>query len=65
MSIFAVMGVAEEYMGSEVRQYIEAYLSNNIMDADAPEQNTETTEKNAQEIVQRYDNSETLVYVRR
>jgi len=54
MSLFDVMDVVEEYMGSEVRQYIEEYLTDNITDMEAMEQDMETTERNAQEAVQRH-----------
>lgn len=53
MSLFDVMDVVEEYMGAEVRQYIEEYLSDNITDTEAMEQDMEITERNAQEIAQR------------
>lgn len=53
MNIFDVLDVVEEYMGCEVRQYIEEYLADNITDTEAMEKDMELTERAAQETVQR------------
>lgn len=53
-SISDVMDCVEDYMGSEVRQYLEDYLMDNTTDTQEMEEEMELTERNAQEIVQRY-----------
>lgn len=53
-SITDVMDTVEEYMGSEVRQYLEEYLLDNIADTQEMEREAQITEDNAQEIVGHY-----------
>lgn len=47
-SIRDVMEAVEEYMGVEVRQYLEEYLSDNITDTDELEREIEECEKRSE-----------------